>query len=268
MANKLIFLDIDGTLCPKGSSTPPPSALRAIREAQSRGHRVFLSTGRTMAALAELMGYGFDGAITAAGGHVELAGEVVYDHPMPRERRESLIGLLAGKGVLWVMEGQDRNYGPVAVCPEGVSEALWSWWQEACKMLSVRDISEYQGQPVYKLVVAADGVEQVEGLRQAVEQDFQMVFQPTGKIVLCELISRAFHKGQGVIQLCRALGGSLEDTVCIGDSLNDREMMEVAGISVAMEDGDPELKKLCRQTCPCAMDDGIEKAFRALGLIE
>ena len=42
MNRKLIFLDIDGTLTPAGSNTPPESAMRAIRLAQANGHRVFL----------------------------------------------------------------------------------------------------------------------------------------------------------------------------------------------------------------------------------
>ena len=39
---KLIFLDIDGTLTPAGTNVPPDSALEAIRRAQKNGHKVFL----------------------------------------------------------------------------------------------------------------------------------------------------------------------------------------------------------------------------------
>ena len=37
MNRKLIFLDIDGTLTPAGSNTPPESAMKAIRLAQAKG---------------------------------------------------------------------------------------------------------------------------------------------------------------------------------------------------------------------------------------
>ena len=55
MNQKLIFLDIDGTLTPAGTNTPPESALRAIRAAQKNGHRVFLCTGRNLAMLSPLL---------------------------------------------------------------------------------------------------------------------------------------------------------------------------------------------------------------------
>lgn len=36
MNQKLIFLDIDGTLTPAGSNTPPESAMKAVRQAQAK----------------------------------------------------------------------------------------------------------------------------------------------------------------------------------------------------------------------------------------
>ena len=59
MAEKLIFLDIDGTLTPPGSNTPPESAMRAIRSAQARGHRIFLCTGRNPDMLSPVLRLGF-----------------------------------------------------------------------------------------------------------------------------------------------------------------------------------------------------------------
>lgn len=45
MKQKLIFLDIDGTLLPPGEMTVPASAVEAIRQARANGHKVFLCTG-------------------------------------------------------------------------------------------------------------------------------------------------------------------------------------------------------------------------------
>ena len=63
MKNKLIFLDIDGTLTTPGSNLPPESALEAIRAAQRAGHKVFLCSGRNYEMLRPLLTYGFDGAV-------------------------------------------------------------------------------------------------------------------------------------------------------------------------------------------------------------
>ena len=63
MSTKLIFLDIDGTLTEAGSNTPPDSALRAIRSAQAKGHKVFLCSGRNYAMLSPLLKFGFEKVI-------------------------------------------------------------------------------------------------------------------------------------------------------------------------------------------------------------
>ena len=58
MNRKIIFLDIDGTLTPAGSNTPPASAMDAVRKAQANGHKVFLCTGRNPAMLAPVLALG------------------------------------------------------------------------------------------------------------------------------------------------------------------------------------------------------------------
>ena len=68
MDNKLIFLDVDGTLTLPGRNDPPESALRAIRAAQACGHKVFLCSGRNCDMLRPLLRYGVDGAVASSGG--------------------------------------------------------------------------------------------------------------------------------------------------------------------------------------------------------
>ena len=42
MKQKLIFLDIDGTLLPPGSALIPESTQNALRQARANGHKLFL----------------------------------------------------------------------------------------------------------------------------------------------------------------------------------------------------------------------------------
>lgn len=65
---KLIFLDIDGTLLPPGEMVAPDSAIAAVRRAQAAGHKVFLCTGRNYRMTAPLLDLGFDGFVCSAGG--------------------------------------------------------------------------------------------------------------------------------------------------------------------------------------------------------
>ena len=48
MKQKLIFLDIDGTLLPPGEMLIPQSTVEALRKAHANGHKLFLCTGRNL----------------------------------------------------------------------------------------------------------------------------------------------------------------------------------------------------------------------------
>ena len=94
MNRKIIFLDIDGTLTPAGSNTPPESAMRAVRAAQANGHLVFLCTGRNPAMLAPVLALGFEGAVAGAGGYVFAGDRVLFDCPMTQEQLDTGMRLL------------------------------------------------------------------------------------------------------------------------------------------------------------------------------
>ena len=86
MKQKLIFLDIDGTLLPPGEMTVPASAVEAIRQVRANGHKVFLCTGRNLRMTKPLLAYGFDGFVCSAGGYVGCDGKILVDLPWSLRR--------------------------------------------------------------------------------------------------------------------------------------------------------------------------------------
>ena len=59
MKQKLIFLDIDGTLLPPGEMLIPQSTVEALHKAHANGHKLFLCTGRNLRMTQPLLDYGF-----------------------------------------------------------------------------------------------------------------------------------------------------------------------------------------------------------------
>ncbi|WP_177167578.1 HAD hydrolase family protein, partial [Planococcus faecalis] len=74
-------------------------------------------------------------------------------------------------------------------------------------------------------------------------------------------------KASGIKKLIRATGHSIEDTIAFGDGLNDLDMMDVAGYSVAMANGHEETKKRASYVTEHVDNDGLAKAFKHLKLI-
>ncbi len=270
MERKLIFLDIDGTLTEPGCNKPPESALRAVYMAQKKGHKVFLCTGRNYGMLSPLLKYGFDGFIGSSGGYIVCDGQVIYDCPMTEEQKQRAMEVLRENRVFRTVECRDGSYTDEGFkeflrqnAGEGGNSELLRWREQIESSLHIRPMAEYQGQPVYKIVIMSQSREQLLEPEQALWEDFAFCIQDTDSfgIVNGEVVNRRFDKGKGVERVCRQLNAPLGSTIAFGDSMNDLEMMETAAFSVCMGNGSDHLKQVADDVCPAVGQDGIYQAF-------
>ncbi|MBR1779875.1 MAG: HAD hydrolase family protein [Oscillospiraceae bacterium] len=266
---KLIFLDVDGTLTRPGEMLPPPSAVSAIRQARQRGHRVFLCTGRTPALLGPLLPLGFDGAVSAAGGYVFCGDQVLFDHPLTETQRDAILDTLHRHGVFCTLECLDATFGDQALPGAAASPGLLETRRKLGDALGIRPISEYDGRSVYKIVFMNRDEGQLREARETLERDFAFVYQSASAYgaITGEVINRAFDKGRGILRVCAHLGLSPENAYGFGDSLNDLQMIDTVGCGVVMADGAEALKPHADLICPPLDQDGLAWAFQHLGLI-
>ena len=274
MKQKLIFLDIDGTLTIPGTQAPPESAVKAIRRAQALGHKLFLCTGRSRAMLSPFYGYGFEGAVSSAGGYVYTNEKVLFDCPMTTEQFETGARLLRENRVHFTAESRDITWYddmPESLfehAPDTHSE-LMRWKKAMSEQFWMHPFSEYDGSPVYKLVFMCNDEDQFRPARQAMEAEFRFIYEKVEALsmIFGEMINRKFSKGSGVRLIAQEYGADLADTIGFGDGMNDLEMMQTVGTSVCMENGNEDLKKISSMVCPAVTADGLYQAFETLGLL-
>lgn len=276
MEQKLIFLDIDGTLTEPGKNTPPDSALAAIRRARANGHRVVLCTGRNYGMLSPLLQYGFDGLAGSGGGYIECHGTVVYDCPMTSEQQKQAMAVLKDNGVFRTIEGKNGSYTDEGFKDflrenagiNGNSELL-RWREQIEAALGNGPMERYDGEPIYKIVFMCRSSEDLLEPKRQLESTFNFCIQDADQygIINGELINKAFNKGTAVMRLCKYLHISQEDTIAFGDSMNDLEMLQAARLGICMDNGSPVLKEAADMICPAVLEDGLYKAFEKLGLI-
>ncbi|WWR19555.1 HAD family hydrolase [Lachnospiraceae bacterium JLR.KK009] len=270
MEQKIIFLDIDGTLTEPGHNEPPESAIWAVKKAQEEGNYVVLCTGRNYAMLSPLLSYGFDGVVASSGGYIECQGEVVYDCPMTEQQQQSVLGVLEENGVYRTVECMEGSYTDEGFkdflrshVGEGSNSELLRWREQIEASLNILPMKEYKGQPVYKVVVMSPSMGQLEQPQKLLAEDFAFCIQDgdMGGFINGEVVNRKFDKGKAVERVCRYFGLPVQNSVAIGDSMNDREMLEAAGLSICMENGSEGLKKLADDICPSVKENGIREAF-------
>ncbi len=274
MGKKLIFLDIDGTLTSAGSNTPPDSALEAIRKTQAKGNLVFLCTGRNYAMLSPLLKYGFDGMVAGAGGFVTVGDEVIFDCPMSEEETRTALDILHKNGVFCTIEAKDVTYGDENLGDflsgqSGGNSEIERWRKALSESLNIHPMSEYDGRPIYKVVIMCLEERQLTEAKAALEDKFNFCIQEVQAHACLngELINRKFDKGRGVLRVCEYLGVPVEDTYGFGDSMNDLEMIQTVGTSVCMANGAETLKAISDVVCPSVEEDGLAQAFEQLGLV-
>lgn len=264
MKQKLIFLDIDGTLLPPGEMIVPESAVDAIHRARANGHKVFLCTGRNLRMTQPLFHYGFDGFVCSAGGYVGCDGKILVDIPMEPEQVSGLRAALERAGAECTLEVRDETYGGIKMIerfanlfpktPGKVNSEAERWRKMMEFGMTICPIEKYHGEPVYKIVFIAPNEECLAEVKRQYESQFvfceSRLGDEGGGIVNGELINRKFDKGTGIKAICGFLGCSLADTIGFGDSDNDLQMTDVVGISVCMANGSDNLKNAVTASAP------------------
>ena len=279
MDSKLIFLDIDGTLTLPCMNEPPESAVRAVGEAQRRGHLVYLCTGRNIHMLSPLLKVGFDGIISSAGGYILCGDEVIYDCPLTEEQRIRTLDILKRNHIFRTIEAKDAAYGDEGLReffleagrdPDLEENSGYIRWRTAMdSRFGIRPMSEYDGRPLYKIIFMCLEREQLDEAERLLEDEFVFSVDDSGSLsgINGELINRRFSKATGIRKVANRLGISLSDTIGFGDSVNDLSMMEAVHTSVCMENGSEQLKRVSTLICPRVDKDGLAEGFRMLGLI-
>ena len=275
--SKLLFFDIDGTLAyPR--QTPPQSAVNAIRSAREKGHIAFISTGRTRDSIpTEIAAIGFDGGIFSAGGVVVLADSILVQNHMSRRKVDAIIDLLKDKSVFYVLETPDGRFHSEngnAILAEadmtGVSPELRHLTTEILLDSTAHPMSEYAGQCVFKIAyhsalprISEELSNALFGLAKVVP--FHNI--PGLPIQIGEISDPEVNKARAMLDLCTHLGKTAADCIAFGDSMNDSEILETAGIGVAMGNAEESLKAIADIVCDRCENNGIARAMQELGLI-
>jgi len=119
------------------------------------------------------------------------------------------------------------------------------------------NIDNFRGLEPTKIIVI-DHAERIADLLEESRRIFGSQLTLTrSKPIYLEFLHPSVDKGEGFKALCKALDIALEDTAAFGDAFNDIEMLQAAGMAVAVENAIPEVKAIADRICPSNEDDGV-----------
>ncbi|GCF94981.1 hypothetical protein NRIC_28720 [Enterococcus florum] len=276
---KLIFLDVDGTLC-NDAGVIPESAKNAIEAASRKGHQFFLCTGRSKAEITEeVLSLPIRGIIGAGGGYCEVDGKVILHKVFDPEELKQLIAFLEENRIDYYLESNQGLFasknlkkclheltlkGLEADSLEGqVRLGRIQWFLD----LLIEDPSRIDYSDVNKVSFINQTIP-YDRIHQRYHGAFQMMrstvpaFGPNSG----EIGMKGIHKKSAIQFLLDYLEWDQADTIAFGDGPNDLEMFEAVQIGIAMGNACEALKAAAKEVTLKHDEGGIAASLEEHGL--
>ncbi|WP_018247943.1 Cof-type HAD-IIB family hydrolase [Orenia marismortui] len=242
MKYKLLAIDMDDTLLSKGL-TVSDRTQKAIKDAEKAGIKVVISTGRMFSsALPHLIDLGLtDEVITYNGALVkEIGSGRIIDHqPVDLEAAYKIFEIVKKEDLHINIYLNDILY----VNKLGFGAEYYEKISGVKSVLIQGDISNFLDQPSTKLLIVEEDVKKADKIEARLENTFGDILNITrSKANFIEIMDKNVSKGATLSRLANNLGISADEVVAVGDSFNDLEMIEYAGLGVAVANAREEVK--------------------------
>lgn len=270
-SKKLVFLDIDGTLLYEGHPISEKTA-KALSQAKDNGHFLCICTGRAYSETPDEMKK-FDGVISAAGACVMWKEEVLLAEYFSEEETKLVTDLLDEAGAVYIMEGFENLYMKKEIREsffrrmEGFEERERFLLGFFLKTLPCTFTEEMKKVHKCSFFYAEKDNEWLKEKLKQLGMTVTTFSQAETRGNSGEITKSAFTKGTALRYLSEYLGIPTEDTIAIGDSENDLEMLRAAGVGIAMGNSSDFVKQAADDATKPVSEDGVYHAFRKYGLI-
>lgn len=261
---KAVFFDIDGTLFEQGKAVPE-SAVRAIRELRENGHLAFVCSGRSRIMVPEqpILSIGFDGVVAACGMYASFRDKVLFDDEMTTEQLADIIPTLKSTDTMYILEGTEYIYYD----EQTIHYAIDDWYVRSIKEMvpdRFRVVPEHYGQIHANKISIQVPKSRMEEVTECAKRHYQLLLHEEN---IAEIVPHGYTKASGIRRVCEQLGIDRKDTIAVGDSINDIEMLRYAQIGIVMGNGTQIAKDNADYITTDLYDDGVWNAMRHFGLL-
>jgi Cof subfamily protein (haloacid dehalogenase superfamily) len=255
MTYRLLVADLDGTA--RSRRLGITAGVRAaVAAAQSRGVRVCVATGRMWrSAEPWVRALGADSpVILYNGGQVFDFGarRVLYQRHLPRALARRALALIAREPeVQPILYVKDRVY----------VERL----HPLTEAYAVDDGLSCEVVPAFEPLLADDPhkilmigpPDRIQALGGAVREAELPVHAVQSEPTYLEFLPPGISKGTALREMLDALGLSAAEVIAVGDNWNDLEMIEAAGLGIAMAHAPAGVRARADHVCPGADEEGL-----------
>ncbi len=268
---KIIFFDIDGTLY-DFSGHMPASTIEALRQARANGHKLLICSGRAKYQMYPELFKLFDGVIGATGAYIEEDNEVLLEHFMQRELLQRIVNASNLSGAK--IAAMTRNHMILnEECKDYILNQLGNVSRNTemiKRIMGEYEISDHleEHTDIQKVLYYGsnwqidDMIKELSDVCDITGSSLEQKALTDGEITI-----KGINKSYGMRKYLELHGLSRKDTIAFGDGPNDLDMIEYAGIGVAMGNARQKLKDVADYVTKDISDNGIQYAMEHFGLI-
>ncbi len=274
---RFVAIDLDGTLF-RSDGTPSPQSRKAVKEATRMGVEICISTGRPFMDALRVAGWvGASGPVVASGGAHVLSGGKSNEEWMFKaidaDMYRAVIDLVKQQSMpfyVHVKEGRviphefQKNFGKGSF---GVRHVLF-------KLVGVSPRFQRRVADMGTILDLAGSVSNVcvHGDSSAVKQLESILKKRFGAALRhvpihgrnLEILDKKANKGDALRVISEKSGIPLANMAAIGDGDNDAEMLQAAGLGVAMANASPVLCEAADRFTLSQDQDGVAFFLRQI----
>ncbi len=263
---KLLVLDIDGTIAGT-SNTISSKVKQAIQASQAKGVQVAIATGRMYRSALR-----FHQEIGSTLPLMAYQGAWIQDPATQKIHRHWVVQRQTAIQLLdYFEQPQLRSLLSVhfyindcLYVRELTPETKIYAERSGVEAIAVGDLRQALTNEPTKVLALSDDVAIVENLLSSLRQKYTPaeLYLTTSVATFFEATNPLVNKGTGVRYLAEELLKiSAANVMTIGDNFNDLEMLEYAGIGVAMGNAPDEVKAVASWVAPSVESDGAAAAI-------
>lgn len=266
---KLAVFDIDRTLIAPEIGAIAPETLAALKQLQQKGIKIAIASGRLFSFLQpELLEIGFDYYIMSNGCYVtDRDGNILareqLDPDMPETFSREMIRKNLPFNIRYCM-GQ-RTGNPNCTVQERMAPI---WEKRKFKANPPKAFLEEYEPKDGEEPICFGGFIPEEYLPEFIRKFPRLSFLPVFESPMCDVNPAGISKATGLVRICSLLGIETTQTIAFGDDRNDLEIIETAGIGVAMGNGIQAVKNAADYVTASSDKLGVVLALKHFKLID
>lgn len=264
---KAVFFDIDGTLVSFNTHQVPESTREALAKLRANGIKTFIASGRHLVSINNLPDLEFDGYVLINGAFAFMnvakdekhpdGREVIYRHPIPQDNIASWLEFIKKnpKSTVLVYE---KN-----LIMNFKDEVM----QEIFDLLNfpeplVGDLEELRDETIFQVITTFTDEESPEMMKHLPDCKTSR-WHPR----FTDINEAHCSKARGIQAVMDYFGWTKDEVMSFGDGGNDVDMLQMAGVGVAMGNADEWIKQNADYITTSVDENGVYNALKHFSLI-